>query len=104
MGTVTVRLAVVAAVTVPLAAPNHTTLLAGVALKLVPVIVIEAVGAALFGENDVIVGTCAIKQRLLNKSSKIATSKVLDWLGKWWCMVIDFSRISLVFETVFRLF
>jgi hypothetical protein len=56
LGVVTVSEVVLAAVTVALAPPKYTMLLAGVALKLVPVIVREVPGLATEVESVVIVG------------------------------------------------
>ena len=55
-GTVAVSEVAVAAVTVALVAPKYTMLLAGVVLKLVPVIVTDVPGLAGLGETEVIIG------------------------------------------------
>lgn len=66
-GTVTVRVVAVAPVTVAFAPPKYTVLFAGVALKLVPVIVREAPDAALVGEKEVMVGICRAVPRNFTK-------------------------------------
>ena len=58
-GTVTVRLVGLAAVTVAIVAPKKTILLAGVALKPVPVMVMDVPTGPLDGLNDVITGAWA---------------------------------------------
>src|SRR5471032_2209511 len=55
-GTVTVRLVVLAAVTVAMVAPKNTMLLVVVALKLVPVMVTDVPTGPLAGVNEVMVG------------------------------------------------
>jgi hypothetical protein len=67
VGTVTVTLVAVAAVTVARVAPKNTTLLVGVALKLVPVIVTEVPILPLVGEKLDMVGTCACANPTLSR-------------------------------------
>src|SRR5476651_1753064 len=55
-GTVTVKLVVLAAVTVAMVAPKNTILLVVVVLKLVPVMVTDVPTGPLAGVNEVIVG------------------------------------------------
>jgi hypothetical protein len=50
----------VAAVTVALAAPNNTILLAGVVLKLAPLIVTDVPAGPDAGENELITGCAAV--------------------------------------------
>ena len=56
IGTVTVKLVVLAAVTVAFVAPKKTILLAGVALKFVPVIVTAVPMGPLLGLKEVMTG------------------------------------------------
>ena len=56
VGTVTVKLVVLATVTVALVAPKNTILLAAEILKLVPVMVIVVPAAPLIGVKELIVG------------------------------------------------
>jgi len=81
-GTVTVKLVVVAAVTVAFALPKYTILFAGVASKFVPVIVTLAPTSALAGLKLVIVGTCANDDRLKTtketKSSNFLIGYILN--------------------------
>jgi hypothetical protein len=69
VGTVTVKVVAVAAVTVARVAPKNTMLLAAVLLKLVPVRVTVAATLALVGVKEVMVGTCA--QELVLKPNPI---------------------------------
>jgi hypothetical protein len=59
VGTVTVKLVAVAAVTVARVAPKNTMLLAAVLLKPVPVRVTVAPTTPLVGVKEVMVGACA---------------------------------------------
>ncbi len=75
-GTVTVKLIVVPDVTVAFTAPKYTTLLAGTALKFVPVIVTIVPTVPLEGVKELIVGCAvaftAIKRRNANIVLQIA--------------------------------
>ena len=62
IGTVTVRSVLVAAVTVAWVAPKKTMLLAGVASKLLPVMVTEVPTGPLVGEKEVMVGGAACQK------------------------------------------
>jgi len=78
-GTVTAREVVVAAVTVAFTAPTYTILLPAIGLKLVPVTVTVVPTGPLPGENEVMVGTCAvafIEKARVRKAAEKASTKV----------------------------
>ena len=70
MGTVTVKLVVEAAVTLAFVAPKKTMLLAGVALKLLPVMVTIVPIGPLVGEKPLIEGTCPYDLKPVKESTK----------------------------------
>ena len=91
VGTVTVKLVVVAAVTVALVAPKNTILLAAVVLKLVPVIVTVAPTAALVGVKEVMVGGWACIAVVLAKRQK---SMAMGFMGLgFWFLVSGFGFV-----------
>src|SRR5471032_380786 len=73
-GTVTVKLVVLAAVTVAMVAPKNTMLLAVVVLKLVPVMVTDVPTGPLAGVNDVTGGAWAIARAAKKKAITIRGS------------------------------
>ncbi len=77
-GTVTVKLTVLAALTVALVAPKKTILLAAVVLKPVPVIVTVAPTAPLAGVNELIVGCAVI---LIKPNNKMHSNKCFKIAG-----------------------
>lgn len=88
VGTVTLKLVAVAAVTVALVAPKKTTLLTAVVLKLVPVMVTVAPTAALVGVKEVMVGWAVNVVVLVNATRhssigiRVCFSAVSFMLGK----------------------
>lgn len=75
----TVKLVVVAVVTVACVAPKKTMLLAGVELKFVPVIVTDVPIGPLVGVKLVMVGTCAALKVTI---AKLNTSSVYSFFIK----------------------
>ena len=71
LGTVTVKLVLVALVTIALTAPKYTILLAAVVLKSIPVIVTELPGIPVSGLKDVMVVTPLALNIIKNKKKKL---------------------------------
>ena len=78
VGTVTVNLVAVAAVTVAFVAPKITILLVGTKLKPVPVIITVVPTGALAGENELIIGCADI---LIKHNNEMNNNKCFKIAG-----------------------
>ena len=88
-GTVTVKLIVLPDVTVAFTAPKYTRLLAGTALKFVPVIITLVPNGPLEGAKELIVG-CAVAVTEIKRKN---ANNVLRKAGREYIMVVGFKHL-----------